>query len=119
MQPSALRALEFDRIAEAVTGFAQTPMAAERLAQLWPSTDPPQVAHWQAATTEAVRFVGTHGVLPLRASSDLPQVLVALAVEGRALESLRLLALATFLDSIDEARAAIRRAPGSFPLLDA
>ena len=43
----------------------------------------------------------------------------ALAVEGRALEALRLLALATFLDSVDESRAGIRRAPGSFPLLEA
>ena len=119
MQPSALRALEFNRIAEAVTGFALTPMGADRLAHLQPSTDPPQVAQWQAATTETVRFITTHGVFPLRASSELPQILAAMAVEGRALESLRLLALATFLDSIDEARAGIRRAPGSFPLLDA
>src|SRR6476469_7795004 len=110
MQPSALRALEFDRIAEAVTGFALTPMGAERLSQLRPSTDPQQVAQWQAATTETVRFVTAHGVFPLRASSDLPQILGSIAVEGRALESLWLLALATFLDSIDDARAAIRRA---------
>ena len=33
MQPGALRALEFDRIVEAVTGFALTPMGAERLSQ--------------------------------------------------------------------------------------
>ena len=119
MQPSALRALEFDRIVEAVTDFALTPLGAERLSRLQPSTDPQQVAQWQAATTETVRFVVAHGTFPLRASSELPQILAALAVEGRALESLRLLALATFLDSVDESRAAIRRAPGSFPLLDA
>jgi len=119
MQPSALRALEFDRIVEAVTDFALTPLGTERLSRLQPSTDPQQVAQWQAATTETVRFVVAHGTFPLRASSELPQILAALAVEGRALESLRLLALATFLDSVDESRAAIRRAPGSFPLLDA
>jgi len=119
MQTSALRALEFDRIVEAVTDFALTPMGAERLSRLTPSVDPQQVAQWQAATTETVRFVTAHGLFPLRASSDLPQTLTALGVEGRALESLRLIALATFLDSIDEARAGIRRAPGSFPLLDA
>jgi len=118
MQPSALRALEFDRIVEAVTGFALTPMGAERLSELAPSTDPQQVAQSQAATTETVRFVTAHGLFPLRASSELPQILEALGVEGRALESLRLLALATFLDSIDESRASIRRAPGSFPLLE-
>ncbi len=119
MQTSALRALEFDRIVEAVTDFALTPMGAERLSRLVPSIDPQQVAQWQAATTETVRFVAAHGLFPLRASSDLPQTLAALGVEGRALESLRLLALTTFLDSIDESRNGIRRAPGSFPLLDA
>jgi dsDNA-specific endonuclease/ATPase MutS2 len=59
MQTSALRALEFDRIVEAVTGFAVTPMGAERLSRLTPSIDPQQVAQWQAATTETVRFNGT------------------------------------------------------------
>ena len=33
MQPGALRALEFDRIVEAVRGLALTPMGSERL--LW------------------------------------------------------------------------------------
>ena len=119
MQPSALRTLEFDRIVEAVSGFALTPMGAECLAGLEPSTDPQKVAQLLAATTETMRFVSSHGLFPLRASSDLPQVLAALAVEGRALEPLRLLALAAFLDSVDESRAAIRRAPGSFPILEA
>jgi len=119
MQPSALRALEFDRIVEAVRDFALTPMGAERLARLHPSTDARTVAGLLAATSETTRYVAAHGVFPLRASSELPQILTALAVEGRALEALRLLALATFLDSIDEARAGIRRAPGSYPLLEA
>jgi DNA mismatch repair protein MutS2 len=119
MQQSALRALEFDRIVEAVTNFALTPMGVERLSRLQPSTDPQTVAQWQAATSETVRFVAARGAFPLHASSELPQILAALSVEGRALESLRLLALATFLDSVDESRAGIRRGPGSFPLLEA
>ena len=41
MQPGALRALEFDRIVEAVQTFAVTPMGAERLAQLSPATGGP------------------------------------------------------------------------------
>src|SRR2546426_8568340 len=119
MQPGALRALEFDRIVEAVTGFALTPMGAERLARLTPSTDPHKVAQLLAATTETARFIAAHGQFPLRASRELPQILAALAVEGRALEAPRLLALAAFLDSIEESRAAIRRVASSFPLLDA
>jgi DNA mismatch repair protein MutS2 len=119
MQLGALRALEFDRIVEAVRTFALTPMGAERLARLAPSADPQKVARLLGATTETARYLAADQRLPLRGSSDLPQILSSLAVEGRALEALRLLALADFLDSVDESRAAIRRAPGSFPYLEA
>jgi DNA mismatch repair protein MutS2 len=119
MQPSALRALEFDRIVEAVKRFALTPMGVERLGQLQPSTEAQKVAQLLAATSETARFVAAHGVFPLRAASDLPQTFAALAVEGRPLEPLRLLALAAFLDSVDESHTAIQRAPGSFPILEA
>jgi len=118
MQPGALRALEFDRIVEAVTTFALTPMGAERVSRLQPSLDPRQVGQLLAGTSETARYIAAHGVFPLRGSSDLPQILSALAVEGRALEPLRLLALAAFLDSIDESKAGIRRSPGAFPLLE-
>jgi DNA mismatch repair protein MutS2 len=119
MQPGALRALEFDRVVEAVRGVALTPMGAERLARLTPSTDASKVAQWLAATSETMRYLGSNGALPLRASADLPETLGALAVEGRPLEALRLLALASFLDGVDESRAAIRRAPGAYPALEA
>ena len=39
MHPGALRALEFDRIVEAVSRLAQTPPGAARLAELQPLTD--------------------------------------------------------------------------------
>src|SRR6059036_2335899 len=119
MQPGAFRALEFDRIVEAVRGFALTPMGAERLARLTPSTDPQRVAQLLASTTETTKYLAANALFPLRASADLPQILSSLAVEGRALEALRLLALASFLESVDETRVAIRRAPGVFPLLEA
>ena len=57
--------------------------------------------------------------VPIHAWSELPQILSALAIEGRALDALRLIALSAFLDSIDESRAAIRNAPGSFAILEA
>src|SRR5437764_1497609 len=118
MQSGALRALEFHRIVEAVRTFALTPMGDERLARLAPSTDPQKVAQLLASTTETTRYLTTNVLFPLRASAELPQILGALAVEGRALEPLRLLALADFLDSVDETRTAIRRASGSFPQLE-
>ena len=119
MQPSALRALEFDRIVEAVVGFALTPMGAERLSRLAPSTDVARISQLLAATTETARFIAANGVFPLHASSELPNIFAALAVEGRPLEAVRLLALVAFLESVDESRVAIRNASGSFPLLEA
>jgi DNA mismatch repair protein MutS2 len=119
MQPAALKALEFDRIVEMVRGFALTPMGDERLVRIAPSSDPQKVAQLLAATTETAKYLASNSLFPLRAARDLPLTLAALAIEGRALEAARLLALATFLDSIDEAKAAIRRSPGSFVLLEA
>jgi DNA mismatch repair protein MutS2 len=94
-------------------------MGDERLAQLAPSSEPETVRRLLAATTETTAFLAAGGSFALRASSDLPDILNALAVEGRALEALRLLALANFLESIDESRAAIRRLSAAFPLLEA
>ena len=118
MHIAALRALEFDRIVDAVRAFALTPMGDERLAGLEPSTDPAQVAALLASTTEATRYIARYGGFPLRAHDDLPAILGALAVEGRALEGLRLLVLATFLGSVDDTRTAIRRVAATFPLVD-
>ena len=89
MQPAVLRTLEFDRIVEAVRGFAVTPMGDERLARLQPSTDPQHVAQLLAATSETATFVGKQGAFPLRAGEDLPGILGSLSVEGRPLEALR------------------------------
>jgi DNA mismatch repair protein MutS2 len=119
MQSAVLRALEFDRVVEMVRGFALTPMGDERLARLAPAGDPQKVADWLAATTETTRYLDANSLFPLRAPAELPQVLASLAVEGRALEPARLLMLAAFLDSVDEAKTAIRRAPASFPHLEA
>ncbi|HET9834564.1 MAG TPA: hypothetical protein VFP91_22730, partial [Vicinamibacterales bacterium] len=119
MQPAALRALEFDRVVEMVRGFAMTPMGSERLARLAPSGDPQKVAQLLAATTETAKYLAANGLFPLRSSSDIPQIVAALAVEGRPLEAKRLLALATFLASVEEAVNAIRRVPGAFARLEA
>ena len=118
MHQGVLRVLEFDRIVEAVRGFALTPTGEERLARLAPSSDPQKVAQQLAATSEAATYIARNGGLALRATSDLPQILNILAVEGRALEATRLLSLAAFLDSVEETRTAIRRVASSFPLLD-
>jgi DNA mismatch repair protein MutS2 len=118
MHAGALRALEFDRIVEAVGRFALTPAGAARVARLHPLADPRSVSDALAATSETVRFLGDNR-LALQAPEDLDAILESLNVEGRALEALHLLALAAFLASVDAACASVRRARGSVPILRA
>ena len=119
MNPGTLRALEFDRIVELVSGLTVTPSGRERMRELRPSTDAARVALGLRATTEGTRLLASLPGLPLRAPADLALTLDALTIDGRALEPLRLLGLADFMDSIEASRASIRRLPGSFPLLNA
>ena len=119
MNPGALRALEFDRIVATVRSLALTPIGASSLATLRPETDLRRVQDGLHATTETVRYLADQPVFPLRAPEDLEDLLAALAIVGRALEPARLLALATFLESIDGTASAVRRARGSYPRLTA
>ena len=117
MHAGALRALEFDRIVSVLTSFAVTSTGQERLVRLEPMTDAVAVARAQRETTEGTRFLADHPGFPLRAPSDLDVIIAALAVEGRALEPLRLFGLADYLESIEQSRAAVRKAGEPFPLL--
>ena len=116
MQPGALKALEFDRIVEAVSRFAQTPGGAARLAALRPEVERDAVGRALAATAETFRFLADNHI-GLLAPAEFEDILAALGVEGRALEAGALLALASFLGSVDTTAAAIRRARGAFPIL--
>jgi DNA mismatch repair protein MutS2 len=116
MHAGALRALEYDRIVEAVRRFAQTPPGAARLGRLQPITDVRAVAASLAATAETVRFLRDEHI-GLQAPEDLDAILTSLAVEGRVLEAQSLVALANFLASVDATCEAVRRARGGFPLL--
>src|SRR5688572_7873961 len=109
MQASALRALEFDRIVDVLSGLAVTPTGRDAVAELSPATD----------SAEVVRFLADHPGFPLRAPSDLDTIIGALQVEGRALEAPRLLSLAEYLESIEQSRTTITRLDGEFPLLRA
>ena len=109
--------LEFDRIIDAVTALALTPLGAESLARLSPSSDPAAVVEAQQATTETVAFLERQPLFPLRAGEALPEVLDALDVVGRPLDPLQLRLLADFVDSVDQSRAGIGRAGPDFPIL--
>jgi DNA mismatch repair protein MutS2 len=119
MQPVTLRALEWDRIVEFVGGFALTPLGAARLANLEPETDAQRVTQLLAATSEGVTYLESNPPFSLQAPDDLDSIVAALAVEGRALESLRLVAFSDFLDSVALTCATIRRISGPYPTLKA
>ena len=110
MHPGALRALEFDRVRDAVRSFADTPSGADCLDHLQPDTDPRRVAEALAATSEGLRYLDAADA-SLRAPDDLETIVATLAIEGRRLEPGSLLALADFLTSIREVRQAIGALP--------
>jgi DNA mismatch repair protein MutS2 len=115
----ALRTLEFDRVVEVVRGLALTPIGAARLAELAPHSDPKSAAAAINATSEATAYLETNPPFPLRAGAGLEDAVAVLQVEGQFLEPLALRTIADFLDSVEAARAAIRQASGTFPLLSA
>src|SRR6187397_2183445 len=119
MHAGALKALEFDLIVAAVERLAQTPPGAERLAQLRPQHEAEAVTAALATTAEAARFLSGRGEIGLRAPAELDDIIEALAVDGRPLEPLHLLGLATFLGSVEATATGIRRARASFSRLAA
>jgi DNA mismatch repair protein MutS2 len=119
MHTGALRALEWEAVVDIVRGFALTPPGAARLAELEPQADPHRAAQLLAATAEGVKYLDANPAFALNAPADLDGVLSALAIEGRALDALRLLAFAEFLDSLALTCATIRRVSGPFPTLKA
>jgi len=117
--PVTLRALEWDRIVDLVRGFAITSLGAERLSELTPHGDAERVSESLAATGEAIAYLEGNPPFSLDAPDDLESILAVIAVEGRAVEPLRLLAFADFLDSVGITCANIRRISGPYPTLKA
>ena len=120
MHTGTLTALEFDRLVDAVTSFALTPLGAEKLARLRPLIDPRAVRTALAHTTEGVRFLEANGMFPLEAPDDLDTILASLAIEAQPLEPAQLLQLAAFLGSVERVCQSVATASGGpFPALSA
>ena len=60
----------FDRIVEAVTAFALTPMGADRLTRLQPSPDAGNVARLLGGTSETRRYLQSNALFPFRSASE-------------------------------------------------
>lgn len=119
MQARALRALEFDVVLERLARHALTPLGRDRALALEPLTDAAAIVDALALTSEAVAYRAAGGSLALSASDDLDQILEGLSVGGAVLEPLQLLALARFVESVDQSVAGIRRVADDRPRLAA
>ena len=117
MQPAVLKALEFDRIREALARETMTPLGQARAISLEPSGDPAEVQYRLNATGEVVALLADSGTLSITAPEGLLGLLDTLAIGGQPLEPTELIGLADFVDSVDRACAAIRRSSAATPLL--
>lgn len=118
MEDGVQRALEFDRIREAVQSFALTPLGAEALATLQPQTDLNRVRVALDTTTEGTRYLDTNAPFALNAPRDLKATLTLLAVEGQPLEPKQLIGLADYLASVKAVKKAVEQADsGPYPSL--
>src|SRR5690349_23814339 len=102
MQPAALRALDFDRIREALAREALTPFGRESALAIEPSSDADDVRARLALAAEAMRYLRDGGSLSIAASDQLPAALMALDVEGQPLAPTQLLAVASFVEAIED-----------------
>jgi DNA mismatch repair protein MutS2 len=100
MQPTVLRALEFDRIREALAREASTVLGRQRALELVPETTIETVGHRLELTREAVAFEKASGSLAVDASEDLADVLAHLEIADDPLAPLELLGLARFVSSV-------------------
>ena len=119
MHPGALQALEFDQIVEAVRSLALTPLGAARLSGLGRTPTP---GEWRRCSRPRPRGCATSlttGRFRCRRPPISKPSCRRWPSRGAPLEPLRLLGLADFLESVEQTRAAVRRAAGQLPLLHA
>jgi len=100
MQAAALRALEFDRIREALAREASTSLGRERARTLTPADNRSEVQAHLDLTLEAAAFVKSSGSLTIDGPDDLEDVLGHLEVADQPLAPLQLLGLARFASSV-------------------
>ncbi|MEO7192850.1 MAG: Smr/MutS family protein [Vicinamibacterales bacterium] len=113
MQAAVLRALEFDRIREALASRTLTPLGRGRVEELAPATEIGAVRDALALTSEAFVFVREGGSLAIFAPDDLATTISVIGIEDHPLEPLALIGLARFLEAVSSAAGGARRSGGS------
>jgi DNA mismatch repair protein MutS2 len=106
------RALEFDRIREALAEQSSTRLGRARAMALAPSADADEVRRRLATTGEAVTYEQAGGSLGLDAPEDLEESLALVTTGDEPLAPLALLGVARFLDAVQQVAASVGRAHG-------
>jgi DNA mismatch repair protein MutS2 len=113
MHAAVLRTLEFDRIREALSREAFTPLGRARALALEPATDPDDVQRRLSLTSEAAALLNAAGRVGLDAPEDLDAILAGLTEDDQEpLPPLALLGLARFTGSVMRSAAAVRERGG-------
>jgi DNA mismatch repair protein MutS2 len=110
MQSAVLRALEFDRIREALAHEALTSLGQARARALEPATDAALARQRLDLTLESAQFLKSGGSLSIDGPEDLPEILDHLDIESQPLPPLQLLGLARFVSSVGAAVDRVRAA---------
>jgi DNA mismatch repair protein MutS2 len=116
MKSEVFRALEFDRVREALADAALTSLGRARALALEPARELDTVHVELELTTAAMTFVRQGGSLAISAPDDLDSIFAVLDVEDRPLDAPQLLGLTRLIGSVSTVASALRRrmmAPGT------
>ena len=120
MDSATLRALDFDRVVEAVRSFAITPLGSTALNDLKPQTELRLVKELLATTSEGVDYLKGNSSFPLESPDDINKIVNTLAVQDRVLEPSQLKGLSRLLSSINAVRTQLKNVSGGpYPSLQA
>ncbi len=117
MDERTLRVLEFSKVTARLASYAVTAQGRELVEMLQPSTDPDDVVHRVALTTEA-GILRADGEPPLRGTSDLREMLSRARI-GSVLQPVDLRALRDTLVAIRQVKHFIMARGDRVPLLGA
>jgi DNA mismatch repair protein MutS2 len=109
MKSEVFRALEFDRVREALADVALTSLGRARAIALEPARELDGVRVELELTTAAMAFVRQGGSLAISAPEDLDSIFAVLDVEDRPLDALQLLGLTRLIASVSTVASALRR----------
>ena len=118
MNKRALKTLEYDKIIAMLADRCVSSSGREYAEKIEPSKDRLHVVNYLEETTEAVKYIMTSGISPMRAFDDVGGI-VKRAELGSVLNMGQLMRVASFWGVSREVKASITRHEGESPILRA